>query len=100
MPFSCIYKLNNGALTESDEVVFIEFIDNSFGKFHEEKVKIAKVLFNNKPAFIYSNCPSFPSAKSELQKGERITQETKIAYFSAEGEDIPYYKPYAIIRFE
>lgn len=100
MPFICIYQLNNGAITESDEVIFIKFIDSSFGEFHQEKVKIAQVTFNGNPAFIYSNCPSFPSAKSTLKKGDKITAETKIAFFSANGEDIPCARPYAIIIFE
>ncbi|MEP6465694.1 MAG: hypothetical protein ABJB05_05290 [Parafilimonas sp.] len=97
MPFSCIFQLNNGALKESDEVIFIDFIDSSFGKYHVGKVKLAKVLFNGLPAFVCSNSPAFPSAKGAIKQGEKLTAETKIGFFAAEGEDIPYNKPYAII---
>jgi hypothetical protein len=100
MGFSCVFQLNNGAIKPSDEIVFLEFVDESFGKYHTNKVKIAKVLFNNKPAFVSSNSPSFPSAKGSLKSGDMLTAETKIAYFAAEGEDIPYNQPYAIISFE
>ena len=33
-------------------------------------------------------------------KGDKITSETKIGHFGADGEDIPYNRPYAIIEFE
>jgi hypothetical protein len=100
MAFSCIFQLNNGAINPTDDVRFVEFIEDAFGKYHTEKVKIAKVLFNGKSAYVYSNSPSFPSGKGTINKGDKINAETKIAYFSAEGEDIPYNKPYATIRFE
>jgi hypothetical protein len=98
MPFTCIFKLNNGAIKESDEVIFLEFIEASFGKFHNAKVKIAKVRLNNNLAFIYSNSPCFPSTKGKLKTGNKITSETIIGYFAADGEDIPYGQPYAIIE--
>jgi len=100
MPFSCIFQLNNGAIKQTDEVIFLEFIEASFGEYHRDKVKIAKVIFNGVPAFIYSNSPAWPSAKGALNQGDKITSETKIAYFGADGEDIPYNRPYAIIEFE
>ena len=100
MPFSCIFQLNNGAIKQTDEVIFIEFIESSFGVYHREKVRIAKVIFNGVHAFIYSNSPAFPSAKGALNKGDKISNETKIGYFRADGEDIPYNRPYAIIEFE
>jgi hypothetical protein len=31
MPFVCKFQLNNGAIKESDEVVFVDFIDSAFG---------------------------------------------------------------------
>ncbi|MFT3824088.1 MAG: hypothetical protein QM731_09210 [Chitinophagaceae bacterium] len=100
MPFICTYQLNNGAIQPSDEVVFIEFTDTSFGMYQATPVKIAKVLFNGQPAYIYSNSPGFPSSKGNLHPGDKINAETPIAYFSADGEDIPYNKPYAVIGFE
>jgi hypothetical protein len=100
MPFVCKFQLNNGAISDSDEVIFIKYVDESFGDYHLEKIKIASVLFNMKPAFIYSNCACFPSTKGHLEKGDKITSKTEIGYFSADGEDIPYYKPYATIQYE
>ncbi|WP_200975402.1 hypothetical protein [Echinicola sp. 20G] len=99
MPFSCKFQLNNGELQPTDEVIFEHFIESSFGEFHQEKVKIAKVIFNGQQAAIYSNCPCFPSSiNTKLQKGQLINSNTEIGYFSANGEDIPYDKPYAKIQ--
>jgi len=100
MPFICVFQLNNGAIKETDEVIFVEFIEASFGNFYSLPIKIAKVTFNNIPSFIYSNCPCFPSSKGSVQKGDKLNAETKIGYFSADGEDIPYNRPYATIGFE
>jgi len=59
MAFICIFQLNNGVIKESDEVIFLKYFEDSFGKYHASPIKIAKVIFNNKPAFIYCNSPSF-----------------------------------------
>ena len=100
MPFICIFRLNNGAIKKTDEVIFDEFIDSSFGEYHEENIKIAKVFFNGSPAFIYSNSPCVPSTKGNLSRGDKLSEETEIACFAADGESIPYSRPYAIIKFE
>ena len=100
MPFICTFRLNNGAIKRTDEVIFEEFIDSSFGEYHEENIRIAKVNFNGKPAFVYSNSPCFPSTKGSLTYGDKLSEETEIGYFAADSENIPYNRPYAIIKFE
>ena len=72
--------------------------DTSGYDSQNEFVKIAKVLFNGSEAFVYSTCKCFPSSKAELKYGDLIESETVIGYFSADGEEIPYYKPYAEVR--
>jgi hypothetical protein len=56
------------------------------------------VTFNGISSFIYSTCPCFPSSKDKLEKGQLLTESSEIGYFSANGEDIPYKKPYAVIE--
>lgn len=97
MPFVCKYQLNNGAIRGDDKIVFKRYLDESFGKYHKEPIKIAEAFINGKAAFIYSNSPGFPSTKGYLIEGDVITSDTIIGYFSADGEDIPYHRPYAII---
>ncbi|MES1181254.1 MAG: hypothetical protein ABUL44_00510 [Flavobacterium sp.] len=100
MPFSCVFQLNNGAITKEDEIIFEEYIDSSFDKFEDSPTKIAKVIFNGQQAFIYSNCPCYISSKGKLNKGDKVDDKAKIGYFSANGEDIPYYQPYATIKYD
>ncbi|MEC7755509.1 MAG: hypothetical protein VYB44_15875 [Bacteroidota bacterium] len=101
MPFSCKFQLNNGAISEKEEVIFEEFIESAFGNFHPNTVNIARVFVNGKSAFISSTCPCFPSSMNmKVLKGSKIQETTIIGYFSANGEDIPYDKPYAQIVFD
>ncbi len=100
MPFICTFQLNNGAISANDEVVFKQYIDGSFGAYHSHNVPIAEVVVNGRSAFIYSNGPGFPSTPGKLEPGDLITPETKIAYFAADGDDIPYGRPYAVIHFD
>jgi len=98
MGFVCKFQLNNGEIEDGDVVIFLEYVDNSFGNYYTEQVKIAKVEFNGYETFIFSTCPCFPSSKTNLTKGETIDKNTVIGYFATEGEDIPYNKPYARIE--
>jgi len=100
MPFSCIFQLNNGAINKDDEVIFEEFIDSAFDKYEDFPTKIANVLINGEKAFIYTNCSCYISSKGDIKKGDKLDENTKIGYFAANGEDIPYNKPYATIRPE
>ena len=100
MAFSCLFQLNNGAINETDEVIFLKYIPSVFDSFRKNSVKIAEVIFNGSRASIFTNCPCYISSKAGLKAGERIIQSTVIGYFSAEGEDILYSKPYAILKIE
>jgi hypothetical protein len=99
MPFSCHFQLNNGAINKEDEVLFVEFIYSSLDIFHEGPAPIARILLNNKPAEVWSTCPCFFSSYAKLVENQVIETNTIIGYFSANGEDIPYHKPYATIKF-
>lgn len=98
MGFVCKFQLNNGELQDNDVVTFIEYVDDSFGDYHREQVKIAKVELNGRETFVYSACPCFPSGKANLTKGYKIDEDTVIGYFATDGEDIPYDRPYARIE--
>lgn len=97
MPFSCVFQLNYGAIGSQDEVIFEHFVEESFGRFSSKLVAIAKIQFNGQEAYIATSCPCLPFAKGQLAKGDRITSETKIGCFAADGEDIPYNRPSATI---
>ena len=44
MPFVCKYQLNNEAITNDDRSVFKRYLDESFGKYYKEPIKIAEAL--------------------------------------------------------
>jgi hypothetical protein len=48
MGFVCKFQLNNGELQDTDVVIFLEYVDSSFGSYHSNEVKIAKVEFNGR----------------------------------------------------
>lgn len=98
MPFTCLFQLNNDAINKSDEIIFLEYIDSSFDRYSENPIRLANININGIRAFIYSNCPCYVSSKGEIKNGEKVTESTIIGYFSANGEDIPYDRPYAIIK--
>lgn len=100
MPFTCTFRLNNGAISDTDNITFISFVDAAFDRYQPEFVKIAKVTYNGSDAFVWSTCKCFPSSKANLKNGDPINAETVIGYFSADGEEIPYHKPYAALRLE
>lgn len=97
MAFVCKFQLNNGAIDPTSTILFLKFIDSSFGEFHAEPIALAEVILNGNHAYIYSNCPCFPSTKGDLKFKDKIDSNTIIGYFAAEGEDIPYSKPYAVV---
>jgi hypothetical protein len=98
MGFKCELRLNNGAINPEDEVVFISWIKQAWGKYYSVNVKYAKVLLNNEEAFLGTNCPCFLSERGKFKKGDKIKQDTIIGYFEADGEVIPYNRPYSTIE--
>ena len=100
MPFKCKFQLNNGAIDNNDIIIFSKFINDSFYSFNNSPVNIAEVFVNGKRAYIISTCPCVPSHKCNLIEGQSIDCNTIIGYFDADGDDIPYNKPYAQITFE
>ncbi|MBL7806186.1 MAG: hypothetical protein JNN28_00125 [Saprospiraceae bacterium] len=96
MAFLCTFQLNNGEIQDTDEVIFLAFVDDSFGHYHKDQVKIARVLFNGDESYIYSTCPCIPSDEASLTQGQKIDKDTIIGYFAA--DDIPYDKPFARIE--
>ena len=98
MPFSCVFQLNNGIISDSDRIIFVDYINSNFKKYHKTSEKIACIIFNGKPGFILSTCPCYFSKTGNLKRNDLITDKSEIAYFDADGESIPYNLPYAMIK--
>jgi hypothetical protein len=91
MPFSI--KLNLGA---DSPITFEGWVENSFGRFVPKGSAFAKASGPSGPGFIVTNGPMFLSSGASLTIGSRLVPGEVIAFGSADGEDIPYGKPYCV----
>lgn len=91
MPFTV--KLDLGA---EGPVVFDGWIDSAFAKYVPKGTAFAKASGPNGPGLIITNGPVFISTPERIELGATITPGSVIAYGVAEGEDIPYGRPYGV----
>ena len=54
MPFTCNLSLNNGAVDETDIILFNSWVDSAWDNYISAGTKYAVVEFNNQKAF-FSN---------------------------------------------
>jgi hypothetical protein len=91
MPFSI--KLNLGA---DSPITFEGWGENSFGRLVPKGTAFAKATGPSGPGFIVTNGPMFLSSGASLTIGSLLAPGEVIAFGSADGEDIPYGKPYCV----
>jgi hypothetical protein len=95
MPFKCELRLNNGAKNENETILFTRFIDKFWGTYNKESVIFGKALVDNMKYHLITTSPSYLSERGNLIINDEVNSETILGYFNADGEDIPYDKPYA-----
>jgi hypothetical protein len=91
MPFSI--KLHLGA---EHPVTFEGWMDGVFGKWVPTGTAFAKASLSGRKGFITTNGPMFLSTQAPLVLGAAVAPGAYIAAGAANGEDIPYGKPYCI----
>jgi hypothetical protein len=89
MPFSV--KLNLGA---KHPVIFEGWIKSAFDQYVPKGTPFAKASSPNGPGLIVTNGPVIISAQEPLKAGTIIRPDAVIAYGFADGDEIPYGKPY------
>jgi len=89
MPFSI--KLN---LAAESPITFDGWIESSFGKYVPKGTAFAKATGASGPGVIVTNGPMFLSSGAPLVVGSRVAPDEIVAYGAANGDDIPYGKPY------
>jgi len=95
MPFSV--KLDLGA---EYPVVFEGWTESTFAKYVPKGTAFAKASNPQGPGFIVTNGPVFISSAEHLDLGATIAPGAVIAYGGANGEDIPYGRPYCVFVHE
>jgi hypothetical protein len=91
MPFSIKVNLGSGC-----PVLFEGWLDDSFDKYVLKGTAFAKASDKTGPGFIVTNGPMVLSSKAPLAIGSKIDPGGIIATGAADGEDIPYGKPFCI----
>ena len=89
MPFSI--QLTFGA---DQPVIFEGWLDESLKKFVPKGTAFGRASAVGKTGIIVTNGPMFISSTRQLEIGATIEPGEIIAYGAANGEDIPYGKPY------
>lgn len=91
MPFSI--KLNLGS---DSPITFEGWVEDIFGRYVPKGTAFAKASGPRGPGFIVTNGPMLLSSGASLTIGARLAPGEIIAYGAADGEDIPYGKPYCM----
>jgi len=96
MAFTYEFTLGKG-FPEGKQLFFNSWCDDVWGDVHTAPVKIAIVKLGEKRGFIMTNGPCMPMTKGNLKLGDEIAFSTVIGVAAADGENIPYDKPYCIL---
>ena len=99
MPFSCEAKLEAGQLRDG-AIIFDGWIDNVWGTFVPQGTAFARCHDENGPCSLLLTGPGLLSSKPNLKAGDHLVAGTIVAYFNADGESIPYGKPYCLVAYE
>jgi hypothetical protein len=91
MPFSI--KIDLGS---EQSIVFEVWIEDCFGKYVPKGTGFARASGPDGPGVIVTNGPMFLSSHGSFVEGDTIAPGTYVAYGAADGEDIPYGKPYCV----
>ena len=99
MPFSCEAAILNGQL-RGEALIFDSWVEESWSTFVHAGTIFALAHDSRGPCKLGLAGPGYLSSKPALKMGDRIIEGSVVAYFSADGESIPYGKAYCTITFE
>jgi len=91
MPFSI--KIDLGT---EHSLIFEGWIEDVFGKYVPKGTAFANARGPEGPGQIVTNGPMVLSTKAPLVLGASIESGRYVAYGTADGEDIPYGKPFSV----
>ena len=99
MPFTCKSVILDGQLRQA-ELVFDSWIDGVFTTYVPRGTAIAHAHDLLGPCVLRMAGPGVPSTKPKLVPGSIIATNTVVLYFSADGEHIPYGRPYCLLDYD
>ena len=99
MPFS--YNLTLGNSIPSNETFFFDnWIENVWGTYHNDVIAFAVLKGPDGIGKVFTNGASQLLIHADLQQGDKVTATTIIGSAAADGETIPYGKPYAVFSYD
>ncbi len=98
MPFSCDATILSEQLREHP-LFFDAWIDDAWDRFVDAGTPFATAHDSRGRCVLRLAGPGFLSTKPPLKHGDTIVAGTIVAYFNANGEDIPYGRPYCTLDY-
>lgn len=98
MPFSCIAKLDPELFRE-DRLIFDAWIEGPWKQFVLGGTAFARVHDSRGSGELCLTGPGFLSSHREFEPDTVLQAGQVVAYFAANGEDIPYGQPYCYVRW-
>lgn len=99
MPFK--YDLSLGASVSSGaELTFESWVEDVWNRYHEEHVAFAILRGPRGLGKAYTNGVCALLEHAPLRKGDTVNSDTVLGIASADGESIPYGKPYSVFRYD
>jgi hypothetical protein len=99
MPFSCKATILKGQL-RGEDLIIDSWVDEVWFKYVKAGTIFAKAHDSKGPCVRRLTGPGYLSSKPTMKTGDRISEGSVVAHFSADGEAIPYGRPYCTIEFE
>lgn len=98
MPFSCKAEIIGDQIRERP-LIFDAWIDSAWDRYVDAGTPFANAHDAHGDCLLRLTGPGFLSTKPHLRAGDEIAAGTIVAYFSADGEDIPYGRPYCTLDY-
>lgn len=98
MPFSCKATIFPEQLREHS-LVFVAWIDDAWDRYVDAGTPFAIARDSRGGCTLRLTGPGFLSTQPKLTPGDEIKGGTIVANFNADGEDIPYGRPYCTLDY-
>jgi hypothetical protein len=98
MPFSCKAEIMADQIRQSP-LIFDAWIDSAWDRYVDAGTAFANAHDSMGNCLLRLTGPGFLSSKPKISPGDEIRVGTIVAYFAADGEDIPYGRPYCTLDY-
>ena len=95
------YNLTLGDSIQSDEeLIFHGWIEDAWDKYHEQIVAFAVASGPSGMGKVYTNGICALLEHTNLNSGDMIVSSTLLGTAAADGESVPYRKPYSVFKYD